>query len=221
MFRLMIYGFFAASAMFGYSSPIFTPPGDPLLQQRSLEVPVDEIQSEETQVLIDQMFAIAKGERIDLEKRLMVGLAAPQIGVLKRIILVDMGIDSHRKEMGELVAFVNPEILSYSTEQVTLREGCFSVDSRVVGLVPRSEKILIQAFDRYGAPILQEISGYTARIFQHEVDHLNGIRFPDRVGRDGALHWVEEEEIAEYRKTSEIWPHKCTWDQWIQMKNGN
>src|SRR5689334_3084831 len=72
-------------------TPVFIPPGDFLLQMNSEEVPVDEILSEETQAIIDRMFDIAKGERIDTgEHPVMVGLAAPQIGIRKRIILVDI-----------------------------------------------------------------------------------------------------------------------------------
>lgn len=61
----------------------------------------------------------------------------------------------------------------------------------------RSESIRIEALDRQGNPISQEFSGFTARIFQHEIDHLEGIRFPDRVGTDGILQWVEESQFSE------------------------
>ena len=203
------------------SASVFTPPGDFSLQMRAEEVPESEILSEETQSMIDQMFLVARGERDDSGgKRVMVGLAAPQIGCSKRIILVDIGIDRNRKELGSLVAYINPEITWYSEEIVEDREGCFSVDSCVLGIVPRSEKIRLKAFDRHGMPISEEFSGFTARIAQHEVDHLNGIRFPDRVGPEGKLHWVEESQYAEYKTNCENWDCRCSWDVWVAMKNG-
>lgn len=203
------------------STSVFTPPGDFSLQMPALNVPSSEILSEETQSIIDQMFLVARGERDDTdENRVMVGLAAPQIGCSKRIILVDIGVHGDRRELGSLIAYINPEITWYSDEIIADREGCYSVDSRVVGIVPRSERIQIKALDRNGIPICEEFSGFTARIFQHEIDHLNGIRFPDRVGSEGKLHWVEEIEYADYKKDHVNWNCRCPWDIWVAMKNG-
>jgi len=199
---------------------IFTPPGDYSLQSNALDVPIDEISSQETQDLIDQMFEVARGERGETEGRVMVGLAAPQIGCAKRIVLVDVGVASDRKELGELKAFINPEVVWSSENLEEGREGCYSVDSRVVGQVPRPEKIKIRAYDRDGSLIEAEFSGFTARIFQHEIDHLNGIRFPDRVGPEGKLHWVEDDEYSEYKKNQESWSHQCPWSLWLTMKEG-
>jgi len=98
------------------------------------------------------------------------------------------------------------------------REGCYSVARQVCGYVPRANAIEIRAWDRFGNPIHERWEGFTARIFQHEIDHLEGIRFPDRVGPNGALHWVEEEDYPEYKKQWENWPHKCSWEMWINMK---
>jgi peptide deformylase len=200
--------------------PIFTPPESYLLQTRALEVPVEEILSKETQEIIDQMFEVARGERAAVEKRVMVGLAAPQIGISKRIILVDTGVDIDRKALGALTAYINPEITWYSPEKVDGREGCFSVDSRVAGIVSRSVTIRIQAFDREGKVVTLTFSGMTARIFQHEVDHLEGIRFPDRVGPEGKLQWVEADEYPRYRENWEHWDRPCPWDLWVAMKEG-
>jgi peptide deformylase len=199
---------------------MFTLPGDPLLQMRALEVPLEAILSDETRSDVDRMFEAAGGERSDIEKRTLVGLAAPQIGILKRIILVDIGIGSDRREFGQLIVYVNPEIVWASEEIVYGREGCFSIDSHVAGIVPRSERIQIRALDRSGAPVEAEFSGFTARIFQHEMDHLEGIRFPDRVGPEGKLHWVEEDQRAEYRDRWETWECACPWEFWLAMKAG-
>jgi peptide deformylase len=204
-----------------YHMPIFTPPGDPFLQMSAAEVPIQEILSDETQSLIDRMFEIAKGERTDLENRVMVGLAAPQIGIAKRIILVDIGMECDRKAFGELTAFINPEIVWYSDEKEYGREGCYSVDARMLGIVSRAVSIKVTALDRQGNPVAAEFSGFTAKIFQHEVDHLNGIRFPDRVGQEGGeLNWVEEAEYPEYRENWKTWCRKCSLESWLSMKEG-
>lgn len=200
---------------------IFIPPADPLLNMRAKEVPLEEILSDEVQADIERMLRIAGGERGDTEKRVMVGLAAPQVGISKRIILVDMGIGSDRKELGKLSVFINPEITWYSPEFEEGREACYSVDGRVAGIVSRAKAIAITAYDREGNPVASELSGFTARIFQHEVDHLEGIRFPDRVGPDGKLHWVEEWQYPDYRNQWQSWPCTCSWDRWVVMKEGH
>lgn len=74
------------------------------------------IPSKEIQNLIDEMFRIAADQRGDPAKRGMVGLAAPQIGVFKRIILVDIGVDTQRRAWGEIKAFINPRIIEQSSE---------------------------------------------------------------------------------------------------------
>ncbi len=222
--KITIFLLFMGIAHFGFTEninmSIFTPPGDPSLTMIAQEVPLIEIESTEIQSIIDRMFHIAQGERTDPNQRVMVGLAAPQIGISKRIILVDIGFDNEKKELGELTAFINPEILWASPEIVEGHEGCFSVDPRILGIVPRAQMIKIRAFDRHGNQIVAEYSGFIARIFQHETDHLNGIRFPDRVGPMGKLHWVENDRHEDYRKKWEHWDCPCPWDLWISMKEG-
>lgn len=198
--------------------PVFTPPDNALLRMPVPEVPLEEIASEEIQSIIDQMYSIAKGEREDLENRVMVGLAAPQIGIAKCIILVDLGVEADRKNLGELKAFINPKIVWASEEKIEGREGCYSVDRRVLGIVHRAARIKVIAYDRHGNYLSEEFSGFTARIFQHEIDHLQGIRFPDRVGEEGVLQLVEEEEYNEYRKDWQNWPVRCPWTTWLEMK---
>lgn len=198
----------------------FLQPSDSSLRNCASKVPVEQIKSVQIQSTIDQMLKIARGEREDIDSQVMVGLAAPQVGIPLRIILVDMGVSSDRKDLGQLKVFINPEIVWYSDEKVEGREGCYSVDVRMSGIVSRSQRIKIRAFDREGNPVEDELSDFTARIFQHEVDHLEGMCFPDRVGRKGNLHWVEEDEYPEYRKNWQTWPHPCSWDTWMDMKEG-
>lgn len=206
------------------SMTLFLAPTDPQLNEESTSVCPCDISSEEIQGTIDTLIEIAFGETKDRSKPILVGLAAPQIGIQKRIILVDTAATGvFTKDSGppppQIRAFINPEILWQSENQVIWREGCSST-SHVCGLVPRSRQVLIRSYDREGNIITREYEGYVARIFQHEIDHLNGIRFPDRIADPNALHWVEESEIPEYRIHWANWPKKFSRESWLEMKCG-
>ena len=200
--------------------PLFTPPGDLSLSMSVPDVCIDSIPSKEIQSIIDYMLDIAKVMQIDTGNGVMVGLAAPQIGISKCIIIVDVGVESDRKNVGNLVAYINPQITWYSKEISWGTEGCYSVDEHVDGKIPRSERIRVTALDREGNPINTLFSSFTARIFQHEVDHLNGIRFPDRVGEHGVLHWIPDNQYNLYLEQWENWPLMFPWQLWLDMKDG-
>lgn len=100
-----------------------------------------------------------------------VGLAAPQIGISKRILVVDVGDDNG------LVEMVNPVILEQEGEQLG-PEGCLSIPN-LNGDVRRAEHIVVEGQDSGGNRFTVKASGYFARAFQHEIDHLNGILFTD------------------------------------------
>lgn len=100
-----------------------------------------------------------------------VGLAAPQIGILKRVIIVDVGDDNG------LIELINPEIVSKEGEQFG-PEGCLSIPG-LRGDVNRAMKVTIKGLDRDGNEIVITGSELLARAFQHEVDHLNGVLFTD------------------------------------------
>lgn len=191
------------------------PPHDPRL--REIAKPVDDILSTETQRDIQNLLTYAYELN---EEQGLAGLAGPQVGIFKRIIAVDTFLDKKREIRGPLTIYINPEILWYSPEIEEDREGCFSVNNELVGIVPRSEKIYIRAFDKEGQLIEKELTGFTARIFQHEVDHLNGLCFPERVGPEGKLHFVEEDQYPAYRENWQNWPHKVTWQEWRALQNG-
>lgn len=103
-----------------------------------------------------------------------IGLAAPQVGLSQRIILADT------REPGEKIALINPEITWSSEELSRMKEGCLSIPG-VEGEVLRPEKIRVIAQTLDGKRIDLEVDGLFARVFQHEIDHLNGILFIDRV----------------------------------------
>jgi peptide deformylase len=108
-----------------------------------------------------------------------VGLAAPQIGESIRLIVVEYGDDEDESVAKKLYILANPEILSASDEKVMGVEACLSVPG-LAGEVNRHESIVIRGQNRLGKQVKIKASGWMARIFQHEMDHLDGILFTDR-----------------------------------------
>ena len=196
----------------------FVSPDDPVLVRIAEEVSPSDISSPETQAIIEKMLNIGYGEQADRNKPILVGLAAPQIGISKRIILVDLASEG-KGEIGDLRVYVNPEIVWKSQEENEWYEGCFSTD-KVRGVVSRPNKIKIKAYTRKGELVEEEHEGYIARIFQHEVDHLNGVEFTEHISDDSKLHWVEDEEMPEYRDKEKwrTWSKKCPRERWEQIK---
>lgn len=114
-----------------------------------------------------------------------VGLAAPQVG--KSIRLFVTGVD------GEYQAYINPKLTGLSKETVVRTEGCLSLP-RLFGEVERPERVTLQAQNPSGQTITVEADDLLARVLQHELDHLDGILFPDRMKDLSTLHRVSEEE---------------------------
>jgi peptide deformylase len=103
-----------------------------------------------------------------------IGLAAPQVGISQRIIVVDT------REEGEKFALINPEILLFSEDKTPLDEGCLSIPG-VEGEVFRPRKVRVRGLNPAGKPMEVEGDDLLAKVFQHEIDHLDGILFIDRV----------------------------------------
>ena len=134
--------------------------GDPTLRKKSFEV-VDF--GDKTHQLLDDM-------RDTLIKANGAGLAAPQVGVLRRIFVVFVD--------GKYFECINPTIVSQTGSQ-TGEEGCLSVKGKF-GTVKRPNKVVVKAFDRFGKPFSVEAEGFLARAFCHENDHLDGIIYVDK-----------------------------------------
>lgn len=135
------------------------------LRKRAEEVAIEEIKTPKFQKLIDDMIETmytAKG----------IGLAGPQVGVLKRLLIAERGEK-------DPIAFINPKIVSKSWRKVKSEEGCLSVPGKY-GIVKRHAKIKIKAITRDGQKTTIAANGLLAIILQHEVDHLNGILFIDK-----------------------------------------
>lgn len=126
------------------------------------------------------------------------GLAAPQIGQLVRIIIIESrGVNDDEGnviyENIPLKVLINPRIAKYSNKKVEMEEGCFSVPN-VFGPVERPEKIKVVALDQFGKEIHINTGGLLSRIIQHEVDHLNGILFTDLVSDKSKLKKLPNRE---------------------------
>ncbi|MFD2043954.1 peptide deformylase [Ornithinibacillus salinisoli] len=125
-----------------------------------------------------------------------VGLAAPQLGVSKRMVAL------HFEDLnGKLYSYglLNPKIVSHSVEKayLTAGEGCLSVDRNVEGYVPRYARITVTATDLDGNKLKLRLRDYAAIVFQHEVDHLNGIMFYDHINDDNPYAIPENAKAIE------------------------
>lgn len=194
------------------------PPHSEILNQVAEEVDPATIARPEIQAVIGRLFLVAYGRQGDDRYPTLVGLAAPQIGILKRIALIGMNPVSGG-EQPELRAFINPVIVARSEEMVEGRESCYS-SSRVSGIVERHKWITLQAYDQYGNQTTPTLEDFPARVGQHELDHLDGIRFPDHIADDSKLHWVEEDQFGEYRQHWRNWPILCPRSRWEAIKSG-
>lgn len=193
-------------------------PNDPILLQIAEEIPLSEISSGTTKKLIEKIFEASYGRRKDKSKPNVVGLAAPQIGISKRIIAVDIGADG-KGELSDLRIYINPNITWKSQDEIEWYEGCWSTD-RVCGIVSRSNEIKVKAFTPDGEKVKETYKGYVARIFQHEIDHLDGKEFVTHITDDEKLHWVEEDEFPHYRNNEgwRNWQKKCPREKWEKIK---
>ncbi len=153
--------------------------GHPVLRQTAM--PVENIQSPEIQQLIDQLMCLT-------EERNGVGIAAPQVGRLMQLMIM-ASHPTPRYPNAPLmapVALINPQIISYADGMETDWEGCLSVPGWR-GRVPRHRSVKVAYCDCQGEQQTIDLTGFTARIFQHEYDHFQGILFVDRVKTPEAI----------------------------------
>ena len=163
-------------------------PKDPTLRQKAAKV--TDFKAPKLQALIDDMVET-------MQDAAGVGLAAPQVAISQRIIVVrlpddDYGKEEYGKDAGVLHVLVNPEIIISSSTMVEGTEACLSIPG-LLGSVDRHEMVTIKGQDRHGKPIRIRAKGWLARVFQHEIDHLDGILFVDRANR---IWKPEDESVA-------------------------
>jgi len=155
---------------------------DPVLRRKARKVTEF---TPDLQALIDDMvetMRVAPG----------VGLAAPQVDVSLRVIVVEYGDDDDPDVPAKLYAVVNPEITRLSQDKEVGAEGCLSIPG-FGGNVERPLEAVIKGQNRHGKPVRIKASGWLARIFQHEIDHLDGVLFIDRAEKV----WRLEDEAIE------------------------
>jgi peptide deformylase len=163
--------------------------GHPILRARAKAIDPAEIKSPRIQQLIDDMFET-------MQEYQGVGLAAPQVHVGLRLFVA--GFESEREGSKEdddrnvpVMAIINPEIEARGTTIVEDWEGCLSIPD-IRGKVPRAASIVVKAYDRKGRRIEIRTRGFTARVIQHETDHLDGVLFFDRMKSFETLTFLDE-----------------------------
>src|SRR5262245_5059131 len=147
--------------------------GDPLLLQ--VARPVEQFDTPELrELLVDMHDTMASLNGA--------GLAAPQIGVSQQVVIFGVGKNPRYPQAEEVpyTVLINPQLEPIGAEMEEGWEGCLSVPG-MRGLVPRHARLRYQGYDQYGKPIDRTVSGFHARVVQHEVDHLNGILYPMRI----------------------------------------
>ena len=162
--------------------------GHPVLRARARAIDVGELKTARIQQLIDDMFET-------MTENQGVGLAAPQVHESIRLFVAGFAAggedDGEEEERVPLMALVNPEITPVGAEAIEDWEGCLSIPD-IRGKVPRARQIVVRALDRKGKRIELRASGFTARVIQHETDHLDGVLFFDRMSSFQTLTFVEE-----------------------------
>ena len=126
----------------------------------------------ELQQLIDDMIDT-------LHENSGAGLAAPQVNVPQQVILVEYGNDEDEEIPPTIYVIANPKVTRFSQQMIIGAEGCLSIPG-LMGEVERAEEVVVEGLDRFGKPLKMKLQGWEARIFQHEIDHINGILYTDR-----------------------------------------
>ncbi|TDM03886.1 peptide deformylase [Macrococcus carouselicus] len=160
--------------------------GHPTLREKAQDVTLP--LSEEDIQLADDMLEFLKNsqdEKIAKKYKLRsgVGLAAPQLNISKRLIVIYF-YDQDKEDYITLQLF-NPRIVSHSVEKAYLPqgEGCLSVDENIPGLVHRNARVTVKAINRDGEEVKIRLNRFVAIVAQHEIDHLNGVMFYDHINQ--------------------------------------
>jgi peptide deformylase len=155
--------------------------GTPILRQRARDVALEELRSAEFQQFLDDLVATMRDAN-------GAGLAAPQVHRSVRVCALEVDHNPRYpyKPNIPLTILVNPVLTPLSEAKFDNYEGCLSVPD-LRGVVARHAELRVQAWDRHGVPIDDEVRGITAGTFQHEVDHLDGTLFIDRVNDPATL----------------------------------
>jgi peptide deformylase len=162
--------------------------GHPVLRARARALEPAEIRSTRIQQLIDDLFET-------MHEYQGVGLAAPQVHESVRLFVAGFptsrdGSDDDAERVTEVV-LINPEVTPEGPEIVEDWEGCLSIPD-IRGRVPRARRVTVRAYDRRGKLVEMRAGGFTARVIQHETDHLDGVLFFDRMRSFDTLTFLDE-----------------------------
>lgn len=171
--------------------------GNPILRKKALEVPKEYLKSDDFRQLL-----------LDLKDSMKhyggIGIAAPQIGVDKKVAIIELvGLNRYGEEINlPLTVFVNPKIEFLTIEEQGFWEGCLSVPG-LRGFVERPRKVKVSYLDQNGSAQELVADGFLATVLQHELDHLEGILYVDRIKDLKKLTFQEEFETYVQEKTIE------------------
>jgi peptide deformylase len=188
--------------------------GDPVLRHRARELSPEEIRSKSVRELIEQM-------RETMRDAPGVGLAAPQIGEPLKLAVIEDRPEYLRSMRDERLALfereavpfhviINPRITLGTAGEARFFEGCLSLTG-LLGLVPRALDVRVDALDENAKPVRIDAHGWYARILQHEIDHLNGVLYVDR---------VYPRTLTTQENYAEFWGEKTVEQAWAELEVG-
>ena len=173
---------------------IITNFGNEVLRERARELSKDEVLSEKIQNLIKDIRETLRN------KKHGIGLAAPQIGENIRLTVIGIKSTPTRPEVKEIsLVAINPEIVKVYGYRKPMWESCISMDAALYAQVPRYKKIRVKYMDEKAELHKKDIEGLLAHVFQHEIDHLNGVLFVDRV-KDTKSYMTKNEYHKKVKK---------------------
>ena len=186
---------------------------DPRLRTTCVVLTRPQLRLKSQQTEIDELLAFVQGTgnkavpgtKADKNRQSVVGLSANQVGLMKQVCIVDLSIG--RKGYFDLRVLINPTIVWRSKAEVAKNEGCVNFPT-TRGFTLRSRTVKVEALDRSGNEIILKLTGWPAVLLQHEVDHLNGHLFIDRLKDPTQADLVESGEYQSYRNSIVDWRKK-------------
>jgi peptide deformylase len=177
------------------------------LRQRSAKIGFI---NEEVEALVEEMKAATLDWEDSRPHEVGVALAAAQINDLRRVVIIRGNFDN--KKNREFQVFINPEITKYEGEIEEDYEGCLSIKD-IYGFVPRHTKVRVKALNQDGQEVRVKAEGFLARVFQHEIDHTNGIVFVDHIKdrTDGFFSLNDKGKLEKLDYDTEIANNRILW----------
>jgi len=190
---------------------------DPRLRQRCAALTRPQLRSREQQLEIDALLDYVTGvvtydtpgQKRDSTRPRTVGLSANQAGIMKQICVVDLAIG--RRGYNDLHVLINPRVVWRSKSRVERTEGCVNFPT-TWGLTSRARSMKVEAWDRSGNELALKLTGWPANLLQHEIDHLEGLLFIDRMPDPEHAHLVHPHEYQLYRKIK-----PAEWQSFVDM----